>query len=237
MDCSPPGCPSLGFSRQEHWSGLPFPSPVHEREKWKWSRSVESDSAAPWTAAHQAPPSMGFSRQEYWSGVPCLLLDIIWGLPIRGESLALISSFLLILSVQSHCSFSLNHDTIFTLLWLNKYTLLLSHVLFVYLSFSVQHFVSPILNRFYSGIIFWVPVLFQLVLCAICLSVVLLKSFGTPDNLPVLFSSQLLPSWDSLSFSPLDGHTPGLCRAVFWVCSHCYPFVSILGRASLVAQW
>ena len=25
--------PSLGFSRQEHWSGLPFPSPVHESEK------------------------------------------------------------------------------------------------------------------------------------------------------------------------------------------------------------
>ena len=22
--------PSLGFSRQEHWSGLPFPSPMHE---------------------------------------------------------------------------------------------------------------------------------------------------------------------------------------------------------------
>ena len=27
--------PSLGFSRQEHWSGLPFPSPVDESEKWK----------------------------------------------------------------------------------------------------------------------------------------------------------------------------------------------------------
>ena len=26
--------PSLGFSRQEHWSGLPFPSPMHESEKW-----------------------------------------------------------------------------------------------------------------------------------------------------------------------------------------------------------
>ena len=26
---------SLGFSRQEHWSGLPFPSPMHESEKWK----------------------------------------------------------------------------------------------------------------------------------------------------------------------------------------------------------
>ena len=25
--------PPLGFSRQEHWSGLPFPSPVHESEK------------------------------------------------------------------------------------------------------------------------------------------------------------------------------------------------------------
>ena len=27
--------PSLGFSRQEHWSGLPFPSPRHGSEKWK----------------------------------------------------------------------------------------------------------------------------------------------------------------------------------------------------------
>jgi len=25
--------PSLGFSRQEHWSGLPFPSPMHESGK------------------------------------------------------------------------------------------------------------------------------------------------------------------------------------------------------------
>ena len=39
--------PSLGFSRQEHWSGLPFPSPMHESEKWKWSRSVMSDSVRP----------------------------------------------------------------------------------------------------------------------------------------------------------------------------------------------
>ena len=33
VDSSPPGSPSLGFSRQEHWSGLPFPSPMHESEK------------------------------------------------------------------------------------------------------------------------------------------------------------------------------------------------------------
>ena len=39
--------PSLGFSRQEQWSGLPFPSPMHESEKWKGSRSVMSDSSRP----------------------------------------------------------------------------------------------------------------------------------------------------------------------------------------------
>ena len=39
--------PSLGFSRQEHWSGLPFPSPMHEGEKWKGSRSVVSKSSRP----------------------------------------------------------------------------------------------------------------------------------------------------------------------------------------------
>ena len=32
-DGSPQAPPSLGFSRQEHWSGLPFPSPKHESEK------------------------------------------------------------------------------------------------------------------------------------------------------------------------------------------------------------
>ena len=39
--------PSLGFSRQEQWSELPFPSPMHKSEKWKWIRSVMSDSSWP----------------------------------------------------------------------------------------------------------------------------------------------------------------------------------------------
>ena len=39
--------PSLGFSRQEHWSGLPFPSPMHESEKWKGSFSIVSNSSDP----------------------------------------------------------------------------------------------------------------------------------------------------------------------------------------------
>ena len=63
--------PSLGFSRQEHWSGLPFPSPMHESEKWKVkSLSHVRLLATPWTAGYQAPPSMGFPRHEYWSGLP-----------------------------------------------------------------------------------------------------------------------------------------------------------------------
>ena len=39
--------PSLGFSRQEHWSGLPFPSPIYESEKWKGSCSIVSNSSQP----------------------------------------------------------------------------------------------------------------------------------------------------------------------------------------------
>ena len=33
--------------------------------------SVLSDSATPWTVAHQTPLSMGFSRQESWGGLRC----------------------------------------------------------------------------------------------------------------------------------------------------------------------
>ena len=58
--------PSLGFSRQEHWSGLPFPPPCMKVK----SESEVGLFVTPWTVAYQAPPSMGFSRREYWSGVP-----------------------------------------------------------------------------------------------------------------------------------------------------------------------
>ena len=33
IDGSRLALPSLGFSRQGHWSGLPFPCPMHESEK------------------------------------------------------------------------------------------------------------------------------------------------------------------------------------------------------------
>ena len=59
---------SLGFSRQEYWSGLPFPSPVHACTLRHFNHVRLC--ATPWTAAHQAPLSTGYSRQEYWSGLP-----------------------------------------------------------------------------------------------------------------------------------------------------------------------
>ena len=47
IDGSPPGSPVPGILQQEHWSGLPFPSPMHGSEKWKWICSVVSDPQRP----------------------------------------------------------------------------------------------------------------------------------------------------------------------------------------------
>ena len=59
---------SMEFSRQEYWSGVPFPSPMHARMLSHFSRVWLC--LILWTAAHQALLSLGFSRQEYWSGLP-----------------------------------------------------------------------------------------------------------------------------------------------------------------------
>ena len=44
MDCSLPAPPSMGFSRQEYWSGLPFPSPG----------DLPDTGIEPWSPAFQA---------------------------------------------------------------------------------------------------------------------------------------------------------------------------------------
>ena len=88
--------PFIGFSRQEYWSGLPFPSPgdlpdpiseiklgsptfqadaLTSEPPGNHKMKVKSLScvrlfATPWMVAYKAPQSMGFSRQEYWSGLP-----------------------------------------------------------------------------------------------------------------------------------------------------------------------
>ena len=70
--------PSLRFSGQEHWSGLPFPSPMHETEKWKWSHSVVSGSSQP----HGLQPTRllrpwDFPGKSTGEGCHCLLRQAI----------------------------------------------------------------------------------------------------------------------------------------------------------------
>ena len=87
--------PSIGFSRQDSWNGLPFPSPGDLPDpgiKLRSSPTFQADAltseppgshkvkvkslscvrlfATPWMVAYKAPQSMRFSRQEYWSGLP-----------------------------------------------------------------------------------------------------------------------------------------------------------------------
>ena len=60
--------PSMGFSRQEHWSAFPFPSPMQESEsEVTQSRPTLSD---PMDCSLPGSSTHGLSRQEYWSGLP-----------------------------------------------------------------------------------------------------------------------------------------------------------------------
>ena len=62
--------------RQEHWNGLPFPSPMHESEKWKWSRSVVSDSWRPHgLQATRLLRPLDFPGKSTGMGRQCLLLN------------------------------------------------------------------------------------------------------------------------------------------------------------------
>ena len=99
--------PSLGFSRQEHWSGLPFPSPMHESEKWKWSCSVMSHSLwlhllqptrfpRPWDPSGKNT-GVGChcllrplqQNVLYWFSPHCLFGAAIWDVASRAEVLIL----------------------------------------------------------------------------------------------------------------------------------------------------
>ena len=75
----------MGFSRQEYWSGLPFPSPCSILPVFKATCPIYECYllnvlscfycvrlfVTLWTVACQVPLSIGFSRQEYWSGFSC----------------------------------------------------------------------------------------------------------------------------------------------------------------------
>ena len=68
VDCIPQASLSMGFSRQEYWSGLPFPSPLETLVMSKWCQNYlwchfsHSVFATPWTAACQASLSITNSQ-------------------------------------------------------------------------------------------------------------------------------------------------------------------------------
>ena len=88
IDGSPPGFPSLGFSRKEHWSDLEAAAAGHavliftlEGSRVHYSFPHHTCALSPSHVllfvtlsvdciACQVPLSMGFFRQEYWSGLP-----------------------------------------------------------------------------------------------------------------------------------------------------------------------
>ena len=85
---------SLGFSRQEYWSELPFHSSMHACMLSHFS--CVQLCAILWTVACQIPLPMGFSSQESWSGCHALLQGIF---PTQGSNLHLL--FLLHWQVDS----------------------------------------------------------------------------------------------------------------------------------------
>ena len=83
--------PSVGFSRQECWSGLPFPSPGDLPDPGIEPGSLHCGQTGRrftfWaTREAQAPLPMEFSRLEYWSGWPFPSLGIY---PTQGLNLGL----------------------------------------------------------------------------------------------------------------------------------------------------
>ena len=70
--------PSMGFSRQEYRSGVPFPSPMHESEKWKLSCSVVSDSATHGLQPTRLLHPWDFPGKSPGVGCHCLLEILQW---------------------------------------------------------------------------------------------------------------------------------------------------------------
>ena len=95
---------SMEFSRQEYWSGLPFPSPVHESEKWKWSRSAVSDPQQPHgPQLSRLLRPWDFPGKSTGVGCHCLLRSLHYYSVITGSYL---SKMAWTLKHSNLCSFS-----------------------------------------------------------------------------------------------------------------------------------
>ena len=100
IDGSHQAPPSLGFSRIPHWSGLSFPSPMHESEKWKGSCLLVSDSLQ----HHGLQPTRflrpwDFPGKNIGVGCHCLLCNWLY-LNIKWKGKNIKQGFLALIGVQ-----------------------------------------------------------------------------------------------------------------------------------------
>ena len=123
IDDSPQAPLFLGFSRQECWSGLPFPFPMCACMLSRFTHVRLW--VTPWTAAHQTPLSTEFSRQEYWSFSfsispskehPGLIFRMDWMYlhPVQGTLKSLLQHYSSRVSILRHSAFfivQLSHHT------------------------------------------------------------------------------------------------------------------------------
>ena len=68
LDCSPPGSSVHGFSRQEYWSGLPFPPLEDLPNPGIEPMSHESSALAGRSLAQTGKPILEFRRSEIQNG-------------------------------------------------------------------------------------------------------------------------------------------------------------------------
>ena len=75
MDCSPPGSPFMDFSRQEYWSGLPFPSPFYTTLKTVLKHFAFNKTD--FTNAYSMERQMRKNRLKC-RNLDCFLLSALW---------------------------------------------------------------------------------------------------------------------------------------------------------------
>ena len=61
--------PSLGLSRQEHWSGLPFPSPMHESESEVTQSCPTPSDPMDWSLPGSSVHGIFQARVLEWSAI------------------------------------------------------------------------------------------------------------------------------------------------------------------------
>ena len=75
MDYSPPGPPSMGFSRQEYWSGVPLPSPklINTKEFLSLIQTVHFSPSSSFSSSSSSSGSSEFSLGLFSSSSSCFL--------------------------------------------------------------------------------------------------------------------------------------------------------------------